>query len=149
MKLALPKSGSGAFVRLRALGAHGLLMLAVAVILLPIVDVAICWAGWRRTCRVLRKFVPIAPRKIVNDTDIQRLSAVVRIAGTRSPWRATCLRQAVALWFLLALRGVECDLRIGVADRTDAGIDTHAWLEHDGIVLIGGETSPARYRVMV
>jgi transglutaminase superfamily protein len=51
---------------------------------------------------------------------------------------ATCLTQALAAQLLLSRRGVESRLRIGVA-RTPAGrLRAHAWLESDGVVVLGG-----------
>jgi hypothetical protein len=51
--------------------------------------------------------------------------------------RATCLSQALATIWLLAGRGHAASLRIGVK-RGDAGeLLAHAWVEHEGRIVVG------------
>jgi hypothetical protein len=52
---------------------------------------------------------------------------------------ATCLAQALTLQALLSREGIHSDLGIGVARDDTSGIIAHAWLEIDGIIIIGGE----------
>jgi hypothetical protein len=64
--------------------------------------------------------------------------AVTAVAKRFAP--ATCLVQALAASVMLRRRGVECELRIGVRNRPDAGpapIEAHAWLECGGQVAVG------------
>jgi hypothetical protein len=56
---------------------------------------------------------------------------------------ATCLTQALAAHLLLARRGYQSRLRIGVAREPGARLRAHAWLESDGIVVLGGSSSEA------
>jgi hypothetical protein len=51
---------------------------------------------------------------------------------------ATCLTQALAAQLLLARRGHSSRLRIGVARARGGGLRAHAWLESEGVVVIGG-----------
>ena len=62
---------------------------------------------------------------------------------------ATCLVQALAAQLLLGWRGRATQLCIGVA-RDEAGrIEAHAWLEHDGTIVIGGPAQHvARYTLL-
>ncbi len=56
------------------------------------------------------------------------------IAASHGPYRATCLRQSLALWLLLRRRGIPAELRIGV--RKEGGdLQAHAWVEHQGATL--------------
>lgn len=88
-----------------------------------------------------------------SDVDIsqvaEQMARVVSIVGRRSPWTTTCLRQALMLWFLLTRRGIGCELRVGVESSLTSGFAAHAWVEHHGRVLIGGEHAQARYVVLV
>lgn len=61
-------------------------------------------------------------------------SRLVSIAGKRGVVRATCLQQSIYLRWLLALRGVESDLRIGVRKR-NGRFEAHAWVELLGQAL--------------
>jgi hypothetical protein len=56
-----------------------------------------------------------------------------------------CLTQALVVQFLLMRRHCPVQLQIGVT-KEDGALAAHAWVELDGRVLIGGPTSPSRYR---
>lgn len=75
------------------------------------------------------------------------LAWAVAAAARRVPF-ASCLAQALALESLLAQAGWPSELRIGVARDPVGGFDAHAWLEHEGVVLIGDRPGLARYRVL-
>jgi hypothetical protein len=51
--------------------------------------------------------------------------------------RATCLTQAIAAQTLLARRGYRSQLRIGVARDRDGSFIAHAWVEHEGRIVLG------------
>ena len=74
-----------------------------------------------------------------------QIAAVVSLAGRRSPWPTSCLRQALALWVLLANRGIASEVRVGVESTAGSGFAAHAWVEHNDRVLIGGEHARDRY----
>jgi hypothetical protein len=68
--------------------------------------------------------------------DALRLCAV----AARRVWpRPTCLVTAVAGYELLQERGWQVTLVIG-GDVKDAGLEAHAWLERDDIVVLGAPT---------
>jgi hypothetical protein len=60
------------------------------------------------------------------------------VAAARYVPAATCLTQGMSAQVLLARYGYKTELRIGVARRSSRGIDAHAWVEHDGRILVGG-----------
>lgn len=66
--------------------------------------------------------------------------SVVRIAP-HLPIRTNCLDRAVALWWLLASRGLAADLRLGIRKKDDASLGAHAWVEHAGVVLLDDEAA--------
>jgi Transglutaminase-like superfamily len=70
---------------------------------------------------------------------VDRLRWAVKVALRLMP-SATCLCQALALQRLLARHGHPSELRIGVK-KSNSGFSAHAWLVHDGRVLIGGSQS--------
>jgi len=51
---------------------------------------------------------------------------------------ATCLVKALAAQALLGRAGCESTLRIGVLLLGDGKLKAHAWLEHDGQTILGG-----------
>ena len=68
----------------------------------------------------------------------------VRLASRNVP-RATCLTQALAAEILMGRNGYSSQVRIGVAVKPEAGFRAHAWLEHEGRVLIGETGDLAEY----
>jgi hypothetical protein len=68
----------------------------------------------------------------------KKVSLKVRAVSQYVP-AATCLAQALTLQALLSREGIHSDLAIGVARGDEAGIAAHAWLEIDGMAIIGGE----------
>ena len=64
----------------------------------------------------------------------ERLAWLARAVGARSPWRTSCLRQALAVWWLLRRRRLPAELKIGVI-RRDPPFQAHAWVELDGVAL--------------
>jgi hypothetical protein len=76
----------------------------------------------------------------------QRILWAVEAINRRLFPERPCLTQALAARYLLARRGVDSTLRIGVARDSGAPLRAHAWLERNGTVLIGGAKSPDQYR---
>jgi hypothetical protein len=71
--------------------------------------------------------------------------AVVR--ASRLVPAATCLVQALVARDLLARRGIDTELRLGVARDPDGRTTAHAWLEDRGTVVFGG--SDRHYQPLV
>jgi len=68
---------------------------------------------------------------------VDRIIWSVRTAARRVPG-ATCLSSALTLQRLLSSAGHPSQVHIGVA-RNASGFMAHAWLVHDGVVVIGEE----------
>ena len=113
-------------------------------VLLPLIGGTLRLLGYNRTRALLERLSQAAKRPIPADpttatADIaQRLARLVSIAANHGPYRATCLRQSLALWWLLRRRAIAADLRIGV--RKEQGeLQAHAWVEHHGQALNDGQ----------
>ena len=79
--------------------------------------------------------------------DAAALAWAVRAAARRVP-RASCLTQALALDALMAVANHRAAIRLGVARRRDGTFEAHAWVEHEGKVLIGGRRDLERFSVL-
>ena len=69
--------------------------------------------------------------------DSDRIVWAVERVSRQFPAIGTCLTQALTVHVLLARRGVQSNLRIGVRRESDGAFIAHAWLEKDGGILIG------------
>ena len=67
---------------------------------------------------------------------ITQLAWLVTVAGRYSLVPTTCLKEALALSWLLSRRGIATTLRIGVAHR-HGDLAAHAWLERNGRIILG------------
>ena len=105
-----------------------------ALLLLPALALGLRLLGLRRTQAWLLRFSRPGASPVQPIPDAQRLAYLVRAAAAHGPYRATCLPQALAVWWLLRRHGLSGDLRIGV--RKAAGqFEAHAWVEYQGLVL--------------
>ena len=122
--------------------------LTLSLVLLPAIDVSLRCVGFKRTKRWLEARVKSSEAKtsgnVVEATAVQ-IAAVVSLAGRRSLWPTSCLRQALTLWILLAHRGIKSEVRVGVEGTAGSGFAAHAWVERNDRVLIGGEHARERY----
>jgi hypothetical protein len=128
--------------QLRALAPWEQRLLARLVLLLPAIGAALRLLGFKRTRDLLARLVPTPADQdrlagASTADEAQRIARLVAIAAHHGLYRATCLRQSLALWWLLRRRGIPAELRIGV--RKDSGdLQAHAWVEHAGAPLDPG-----------
>ena len=125
--------------QLRGLAPWEWRLLAQLVLLLPAIGAALHLLGFKRTRDLLGRLSPLSTPTEQLDTaqacaKAQRIARLLRIAANHGLYRATCLRQSLALWWLLKRRGIPAELRIGVR-KDGAGLNAHAWVEFDGTPL--------------
>jgi hypothetical protein len=73
-----------------------------------------------------------------NPPPAEQLAWATTVAGRIVPGGGHCLSQALTLRTLLGRRGYSSEICFGVCEVTDASFGAHAWVEHEGAVLIGG-----------
>ncbi|HRV95312.1 MAG TPA: lasso peptide biosynthesis B2 protein, partial [Anaerolineae bacterium] len=105
-----------------------------ALLLLPALVVGLRLLGLRRTQAWLARFSRPGAPPAQPAPDAQRLAYLVGAAAAHGPYRATCLPQALAVWWLLRRRGLTGEVRIGVR-KVANNFEAHAWVEHQGIAL--------------
>ncbi len=77
---------------------------------------------------------------------VERVRSAMQRASRRVPG-ATCLVQALAGWWMLKMRAIRAQVRIGV-DKSEQGFSAHAWLVVDNKVVLGGADAAARFVVL-
>ncbi len=90
-----------------------------------------------------------APIDLEPDDVQAHLRRASRAVDRASRWipGARCLPQALAAQVLLARTGLSTDLRIGVAREPEEKLGAHAWVEHQGRVVVG-ERGIGRYTTL-
>lgn len=117
----------------------GTAVAAITIAGIRLIPIQRCFRILNRACTVARNRAGRLDRYAlirVSD-DLWAAGAV----GRRMPG-ATCLVNAMVAKYLLARRGLDAALEIGVAPSRPVPSFAHAWLELDGQVVLGGETSP-------
>ncbi len=101
---------------------------------------------------ILRHFAYLSePSRNTDDSPESRqryLESVVYLtnaAGRRVLGSHPCLPKALVVECLLKRRGLDASLRIGVTKSAEDQLLAHAWVEHNGDIVIGGRLSEARY----
>lgn len=86
---------------------------------------------------------PLDPRAFRQPSpSAPRAAYCVELVSRLNPLHPTCLKKALVLYALLTRKGFDARLFIGAAKRnTEDGseLDCHAWLEHQGEVILGGQ----------
>lgn len=88
--------------------------------------------GYQRVSRALQSSLPRFPGKV----SAPRIIWGVRTAAQFLP-RSKCLASAVTLHYLLARSGHASVVRVGIAKDSQMSFDAHAWVIHDGQIVIG------------
>ena len=113
-------------------------LLIKAALLLGVVRLGLWLLPFRTLRRVLTQLGQESEGLYKSDQCSEdRLAWGVTKASRYVP-KATCLTQALATQVLLARRGQQALLRIGVAKGEQGRLEAHAWLESRGQVVIGG-----------
>lgn len=101
---------------------------------LPLIHASIGLAGYGRTRRWLDSLSHSAnprPATQANIDSARSAARIASIAGRRGTVNATCLRQALLVYWLLRKRGLAPELKLGVR-KHEGVVDAHAWVELEG-----------------
>ncbi|HEY2991288.1 MAG TPA: lasso peptide biosynthesis B2 protein [Methylomirabilota bacterium] len=101
--------------------------------LILILRVALTALPYRRVERLVSR---LARRRAAVLAPTDRIAWAVAAVGRRLPG-ATCLVQALAASIMLARGGTRAIVRIGVARERGGPLESHAWVESEGRVVIG------------
>jgi hypothetical protein len=85
---------------------------------------------------------PSASDEQPDSAAIDRIVWAVRQAASVVPWGRTCLTEALTAAALLRRAGCVTTLRYGVVTDSEHRVAAHAWLERDGIVILGRSALP-------
>jgi hypothetical protein len=125
--------------RFRALNAADRGLIREAVVWLVGVRIGLAALPFLTLRRTLSKLSEHDGRPVAASREsMQRVAWAVTSAAGHLPLSSTCLTQSLAAHAMLRRRGVDVEVRLGVRPP-DGGpsLAAHAWIEHDGAVLLG------------
>jgi hypothetical protein len=99
-------------------------------------------APFRSVCDYVRR--ERKPLAAFSHVPVERLAWSVRVVARSVPG-ARCLTQALALQWILSRAGYAATLHIGVAMGGSRKLESHAWVEHGGRVIIGDDPALLRF----
>src|SRR5712692_686601 len=110
--------------RLSQLSARELWLLGQAIVMLPVVRLALLRIGVADLVRIAERGSGTSQRV----SDPQTTARMVRIAAERGLYRAKCLEQSLVLRWLLRRQGLGARIIFG-ARRDGKQMQAHAWVE--------------------
>lgn len=105
-------------------------------------------ALWIMPLERVRRLVAKHRAQGAPDESVERIVWAVSVASRYIP-SATCLVQAVAAQTLLTQHGIVAQLHVGVALSDNGQFQAHAWIEHEGRIVIGGVQSNQYRKLLV
>jgi Transglutaminase-like superfamily len=81
----------------------------------------------------------------VDKMAISRIVWAVEVSTRYMPGGAKCLARALTTKVLLNRQGYTPNLRIGVTKAANGTLEAHAWIEHQGQIVIGNLVDLSRY----
>ena len=116
-------------------------LLLLAGVVVAHVRVTLWMLPSRISLRLVRGIAePHAGRLSITRPAAEDVTRAIEAVSRRIP-QATCLTQAVAAQFLLRRYGYASRLCLGVTRSAQGAFAAHAWIEHDGHVVLGGAQS--------
>lgn len=110
-------------------------VLSLSLVALAAIRVVLTVSSYRTALRLIER----APPRKLPDIPIPVIVWAVRHTARLVPG-ATCLTQAIATRYLLSRIGEPCIIRVGMAQGGSQALEAHAWVIHQGKVLIGGDS---------
>jgi len=120
---ALPRAAKLDFVR--------------AALLLPLIRASLRLRGFRATQKTLQLRIRPGVAALPETAAAHETKLVCRMvlaAGRYSLLKGTCLERSLALWWLLARKGIATQLRIG-GRKSGKKFEAHAWVERSGVAI--------------
>jgi Transglutaminase-like superfamily len=121
--------------RFLALPAPERRLLLLLMVLQPAISLALRFRGYRRTHHWLLRRSGHPTPHVASSIELaaaERVASLAGIAGRRGPVATTCLRQSLAVFWLLRRRGLQPELGVDCVGPT---ADMHAWVELEGVPL--------------
>ena len=120
----------------------GLLLRILALEAMSVVVVASRLLPYRRWRLIALRTSRVRSPTIAHAVTRERIVHAVDEASRLMPFGKNCLVRAITARGMLALYGYQSRLIIGVAKSPAGDLESHAWLEHNGKVVIGGDVEP-------
>jgi len=114
------------------------------VLVLGVIDGVV--VEWNLRRHGAKGLVAVRPDLGVDAQRVRRICQIVDVALSLLPWHATCLRRSMTQLRVLARRGYQAELKVGVKPSV-GGVAAHAWLEVNNWVVNDDPSVKETYNV--
>jgi len=128
----------GRIRKLFSLPPHERWLLLKATALLSVVRLLLWLLPFSGIRRLMHWASRRSQRLAANPPPVERLAWAVGVASRFVPGASHCLTQALAAQILLIRRGYPAKVCFGVLPESTKPFIAHAWVESNGVVVIGG-----------
>ena len=110
-------------------------------LVLPVISLSLQWLGFRKTKASLQHFLSVRYGSQSADAQARAVltAQMVRAAGSHGIGHRNCLKESLAIRWLLARQAIASELRLGVR-KDGEKFEAHAWVECGGTPLNDPET---------
>jgi hypothetical protein len=113
-------------------------LLVKTFLLLNLIRFSFLWVNLLTLRKLLAKLINLGLINInAPDLSIQKIVWAVDVSTHFSPGGAKCLARALTAQVMMQQHGFDAQLQIGVINDPAKKFQAHAWLEHQGAVVIG------------
>lgn len=117
--------------------------LLIPSLLLILTSGALIVSGFRRTRRFIGRIIRTIPARL-SERNPERIARLTRTSSDYLPFTA-CLEEAIVVDALLTKYEFDSQLQIGVIKLPDGDIEAHAWVNHAGEIVVGGDEDIGQY----
>ncbi|MBW4608476.1 MAG: lasso peptide biosynthesis B2 protein [Hassallia sp. WJT32-NPBG1] len=120
-------------------------LLMMTLILLASIRIGLWLMPFRTVLKVLGKISQPSDRlQGTNPVSVRKIAWAVNAVSPYVPG-AKCLARALAAQVLMNRHSLACEFRIGVAKVEGGKLEAHAWIEYQGLVVIGNLQDLSRF----
>lgn len=120
-------------------------LLIMTLIILATIRLGLWLMPFRTLLKVLAKISRQSDcLEVTNLVSVRKIAWAVNAVSRYMPG-VKCLARALTTQVLMSRYGHSCELRIGVAKAEEGKLEAHAWIEHEGLVVIGNLQDLSRF----
>ncbi|NEU76650.1 lasso peptide biosynthesis B2 protein [Hassallia byssoidea VB512170] len=118
------------------MGAGDRHLLIMTLILLATIRLGLWLMPFRTLLKLIAKISRQSDRPQVTQVSVGKISWAVKAVSRYMPG-VKCLARALTTQVVMSRYGYSCELRIGVAKGEKGILEAHAWIEHEGLIVMG------------
>jgi hypothetical protein len=119
-------------------------LLIMTLVILATMRLGLWLMPFRTLLKVLAKISQQSEQQTTNQVSVGKIAWAVNAVSRYMPG-VKCLARALTTQVLMSRYGHSCELRLGVAKGEKGTIKAHAWIEYQGLIVIGNLTDLSRF----